>query len=48
MIKHDTNHIKTFRLNFSNPISFNEIPYLRGAIIKIGSVSLSVSEASLP
>lgn len=35
MIKHDTNHIKTFRLNFSNPISFNEIPYLRGAIIKI-------------
>ena len=35
MIKHDTNHINTFRLNFSNPISFNEIPYLRGAIIKI-------------
>lgn len=35
MIKHGTNHIKTFRLNFSNPISFNEIPYLRGAIIKI-------------
>lgn len=35
MIKHDTNHIKTFRLSFSNPISFNEIPYLRGAIIKI-------------
>lgn len=35
MIKHNTNHIKTFRLNFSNPISFNEIPYLRGAIIKI-------------
>lgn len=35
MIKHNTNHIKTFRLNFSTPISFNEIPYLRGAIIKI-------------
>lgn len=35
MIINNTNHIKTFKLKFSTPISFNEIPYLRGAIIKI-------------
>lgn len=35
MIRYNTKQIKTFRLNFSTPISFNEIPYLRGSIIKV-------------